>query len=316
MSGKIRECEYNIKSANQNINKHQEILELVCDDCKEKINEKYEIQKYRDNITEANKQINILNKSKELVDKKIVLLNEKQNTVNQKLLAINEFLRKQELIDIENKQHKNRILEIKSEIEKIQKYDNPYLKLIQKYEKEVKEKENVNKKLQIEKTELDIIKHVLSEDGAKKYLIKDLVDILNQMIHKYLEEMGAEFTCVFNSNFEMQFLTHTGECEYSSFSAGERQRLNIATLLAFRDILMNGDMFESNIFVLDELLDANVDGFCIQAIINILNRQVEDKDTAIFLISHREAIRPEEFDNIIELHKTNSLTKIVKDGQK
>ena len=44
----------------------------------------------------------------------------------------------------------------------------------------------------------------------------------------------------FDESFDFKFITLNGECEYSSFSAGERQRIQIATILAFRDLILNG----------------------------------------------------------------------------
>jgi len=302
-----------ITSSERELSKHREILELVCDDCNKKIVAKYNIVSYEDKIKDSISQKDINEKNKVLISKKLELLQIKKTELKTKIQGIEKIELSVEKQKWEKNQLKQNAKAIVETIKTESVSENPFTSLIETYNKEIAENEIIVKNLLTDKTELDIIRHTVSEEGAKKYIIKDLIDILNQLIHKYLEEMGAEFTCIFDAGFGMTFLTNTGECEYSSFSAGERQRINIATLLAFRDILMNGDMFECNIFVLDELLDANVDSYCIQSLINILNRQTE-KNT-VYIISHREAVSPEDFDNIIEIQKQNSITTIAKDSQ-
>jgi len=310
----ILKCNTDIDNANRNLEKHKEILNIVCNDCQKKINDKYELQIFNDKIKESKSHLKIAEDNKILLSKKVELLKEKQTNVQGRLKIIENSEKEYQRQIWQQQQHKERIKELANDIKTEKAKESPYKKLIDEYNDKIKLKDSTIKKFIKEKAELEIIKHATSEEGAKKYIIKDLVDILNQLVHKYLEEMGAEFTCVFDSSFEMQFLTTTGECEYNSFSAGERQRLTIAVLMAFRDILLNGDMFDCNIFVLDELLDANVDGYCIEALINILGRNTDDEDVT-FVISHREAVNPDEFDNIIELQKKDSHTYIAEDKQ-
>jgi len=310
----ISKCNTDINNANRNLEKHKEILNIVCNDCQKKINDKYELQIFNDKIKESKTHLKITEDNKILLNKKVQLLKEKQDNVQVRLKKIEDSEKEYQRQLWQQQQHKERIKELVVDIKLEKDKKSPFKKLIDDYQEKVKSKDLLIKKYTKEKTELEVIKHATSEEGAKKYIIKDLVDILNQLVHKYLEEMGAEFTCIFDSGFGMQFLTTTGECEYNSFSAGERQRLTIAVLMAFRDILLNGEMFDCNIFVLDELLDANVDGYCIGALINILGRQTDDEDTT-FVISHREAVNPDEFDNIIELQKKDNHTYIAEDKQ-
>lgn len=121
---------------------------------------------------------------------------------------------------------------------------------------------------------------------------------------------GAEYLVYFDESFEFKFITMNGECEYSSFSAGERQRIQIATILAFRDLILNGKI-NSNIFILDEFLDAAIDGICIKNILSILSKKSLELNQNIFIISHRQETTEENiFSHIIEVIKENGVSKL------
>jgi ABC-type multidrug transport system ATPase subunit len=103
-----------------------------------------------------------------------------------------------------------------------------------------------------------------------------------------------------------------GECEFSNFSTGERQRIQIATILAFRDLILNGKI-SSNIFVIDEFLDSGIDAIAIKNVLSILNKKSIESNQNIFIISHRqETTESVVFNHIIEVVKENgkSMLKI------
>ena len=90
---------------------------------------------------------------------------------------------------------------------------------------------------------------------------------------------------------------------------------NVALLFAFKDILNSGGNLDSNVLVIDELIDSGIDNYAIQAIVNILQKQMKEKKQTIFLISHKETFDDSMFDNIIELEKKNDISRIISDPQ-
>ena len=97
----------------------------------------------------------------------------------------------------------------------------------------------------------------------------------------------------------------TGECEYTNFSAGERQRIQIATIFAFRDLILNGKI-SANIFIIDEFLDSAIDSICIKNVLEILYKKTLEQRQNIFIISHRqETTENHIFNNVIEVVKEN-----------
>ena len=101
-----------------------------------------------------------------------------------------------------------------------------------------------------------------------------------------------------------------GECEFSNFSTGERQRIQIATILAFRDLILNGKI-NSNIFVIDEFLDSGIDAIAIKNILTILHKKSIENNQNIFIISHRqETTESIAFNHIIEVIKENGMSTL------
>ena len=153
----------------------------------------------------------------------------------------------------------------------------------------------------------EVLRDATSENGVKRSIMKDIVKLLNSLIQKYLNEIGCEFIVYFDETFDFRFITTTGECEFSSFSAGEKQRIQIATLLAFRDLILSGKV-SSNVFIIDELLDANVDTACIENVMGILKRKASETGQSVFIISHRSELA----DN---MGFWNSIIKVTKENQ-
>jgi len=302
------------KHIKETLAKNQEIIDLICDGCKKKLDNGF-TKELKDKLAE-NKRMNV-----ELSDKSLQL-KDGLDIISSDLLSARKELRKLTTIQSTNTENRLAIKHLKElvkqfseDIENIKKEKNPFKKMIQETDVSLKNITSILDRHYSEKTELEILEHVVSDDGAKKFMIMDLVKVLNTLIRHYLEEMGAQFTLHFNESFDCVFLTNTGECDFSSFSAGERQRINIATLFAFRDILGNNGI-DSNIFVLDEVIDQGIDEYALKAILGILKRSIDEKDQTVYIISHRpETVENGMFDNVIEIIKKHSISTINQDAQ-
>lgn len=158
-----------------------------------------------------------------------------------------------------------------------------------------------------------LIQHVVAEDGVKRVIIEDLVDILNKRVRYYLAKMGTNYVCTFDTNFEVEFLTTGGVSTYANFSGGEKARINVATLVAFMDLHTALGGFESKTLNIDELLDSALDTNGLTHMLNILREMIQTgAKSSINVISHRECADAEQFDSIIDILKSNGVTKIRK----
>ena len=293
------------------IEKMKVITEGLCESCTQLMNERYDFKENFDTIEQSTMQIAKCNaeideltiQSEELSDK-IRDLRKKQIELNKKKSEKNDLIFTVKELRSELKTLKERYNEFQDESV------NPYEDMIASFEKDKNDSiKRLNDYLKNYK-HLDILREACSENGIKKFIIKDIVKLLNSLIQKYLNEIGCEFIVYFDETFDFKFITTTGECEFSSFSAGEKQRIQIATLFAFRDLILN-DKITSNIFIIDELLDANVDTACIENVMNILKRKATESNQNIFMISHRSELADNMsfWNNILKVTKENQQSR-------
>jgi len=142
---------------------------------------------------------------------------------------------------------------------------------------------------------------IVSQDSLKKFIIKDLICMINSKIKQYLMKMGAKYTCVFDEDLDYTFMTESGSCELQNFSCGEKKRLEIATCLSFRDFIAQRSNISSNILILDEYIDSGIDALAVESILNILKGFTTSSKQNIFIISHRSEVSNDLFDRVIEL---------------
>jgi len=159
---------------------------------------------------------------------------------------------------------------------------------------------------------LDRVKFVLSEEGVKSYLIKRILDVLNNRLSYYLKKLDANCSCVFNEYFEELIINDKNKpCSYFNFSGAERKNIDLACLFTFMDIRrLQGDV-TFNISIYDELLDSSLDERGIELVIDILRERVETYAESIFIISHRKESARFVTGEIVMLEKFNGITRRV-----
>ena len=180
------------------------------------------------------------------------------------------------------------------------------------------EKEQLEKQAtkDIEKNEY-IVKHytyaqsIISPENLKRIIVKDMVQILNMEINNYLKRMGASFSVEFDNEMSCRFITKDNvDAEFHNFSSGEQARISIATCFAFRKFLAMRSNIMTNILIIDEFIDGNIDSYAIDNVIEILREISDINQQNVYVVSHRKELSPEIFDNIIQIEKTNNISKI------
>lgn len=212
-------------------------------------------------------------------------------------------------------QIKNDIREIKRCEESINKLEtNPSVlkELLEKKQTDHSERSKELNEVINTRNILTFIESVVGEENIRRLVVADLIKLLNNQIQTYLSSMGADFTCMFDKDLNYTFLTKNGETEYSAFSSGEKMRLSIATSFAFRDFIVNRSGINSNVLILDEYIDANLDDLAVKEIFKILREFNILYNQNIFVVSHREAVKLNTFDGVYSVDKTEGISKIIK----
>ena len=116
----------------------------------------------------------------------------------------------------------SRIESLKTDEDKAKNEENPYKALLESNAKQIEEESKLLQKTSDNYKYLKFAESIVSQDTLRKFIIKDLVGLLNNKIKVYLTKLGAKYTVVFDSDMDYEFLTEGGTCEYDNFSAGER----------------------------------------------------------------------------------------------
>jgi energy-coupling factor transporter ATP-binding protein EcfA2 len=132
---------------------------------------------------------------------------------------------------------------------------------------------------------------------------------MNKLINKYLGDM--DFFCKFNlnENFDETIKSrHRDEFTYHSFSEGERLRIDLSLLLAWREIARLKNSVNCNLLLLDEVFDSSLDAVGTEEFLKLLT--TFGNRANIFVISHKSDAMTDKFQNHIVFEKKNNFSKI------
>lgn len=298
------------------ISSYSSLLSKLCEKCLPIVSDYYNLTDLKNKnesieieLAKLNESISSIESMYAKIDDKIVKIDEKISEVNGK---INDLTH-------DANELKNAEIKIESELSykqkeksKLENEENPYKDLYDKNEIKMRDLNVLIEKLNIDYNYLKLAEAIVSQDTIKKFIIKDLIILLNSKIKYYLMKLGAKYTCVFNEDMDFTFITPDdgGETEYATFSAGERMRLSIATSFAFRDFMSSRNNFTANVLILDEFIDSAIDSLAVNNVLQILKEFSRMNRQHVLIISHRKEIDNSIFDNIVMVEKQNNISSI------
>ena len=158
---------------------------------------------------------------------------------------------------------------------------------------------------------LNIVQMILRDGGIKAKIISQYIPVINKLINKYLAafdlfvdfQLDEEFNEVIRSRFRDKFT-------YASFSEGEKLRITLSIMLAWRSVAKLRSSVSTNLLILDETLDGALDGVGIESLIETLHGL--NNDDNIFVISHRGDQFAEKFENNLKFEKIKNFSELVK----
>jgi len=242
----------------------------------------------------------IENTEKRLADINIILntiagfevhINEKQNQINSSQRYIEKMQKSIEGVQCEGTDTE----ESKKELNELIGEGKGYI---------VDRKERVE-----DKHYYEIASALLKDSGIKAKIIKHYLPIMNKLINKYLADM--DFFCQFDldENFDETIKSrHRDEFTYHSFSEGERLRIDLSLLLAWREIARMKNSVNCNLLILDEVFDSSLDGVGTEEFLKLLTSFGSRAN--IFVISHKSDSMTDKFQNHIMFEKKNNFSRI------
>ena len=156
----------------------------------------------------------------------------------------------------------------------------------------------------------DIAGEMLKDTGIRTKIIKEYLPAMNALINKYLQVL--EFFVSFNldENFQESIKSrHRDNFVYDNFSEGEKMRIDLSLLFAWRQIAKMKNSTNTNLLILDETFDSSLDEEGVDNLMKIL-LTLED-GTNTFIISHKPDILESKLKDKIQFTKVNNFSAIV-----
>jgi DNA repair exonuclease SbcCD ATPase subunit len=295
LKGKIREKKINLKNTLKFFDNNTD-----CPTCKQSIETDFRIN----SIDVATKKLNDIEDG----------YNELETAIKTEEKRESNFFRLSSTIN----QLSNEISQNNIRISELQKQINQFETEIQRTTERSSDRNIEYGKLNTLKQEKDEIQNVildkqelityynytsdlLKDGGIKSELIKSYLPLINQQISKFLNLMNFPVNFFLNEEFEGSVISPIFEnYSYTSFSEGERQRIDLALLFTWREVAKAKNSISTNLLILDEIFDSSLDVNGTDDFINIIRFIIEKSN--IFVISHKDNLI-DKFESIITVEK-------------
>ena len=155
----------------------------------------------------------------------------------------------------------------------------------------------------------DFAYSLLKDDGVKTKIIKKYLPFINQQVNRYLQMMDFYINFHLDEEFKETVKSPIHEdFSYSSFSEGEKMRIDLALLFTWREVARVKNSVNTNLLIMDEVFDSSLDGFGTEEFLKIIRYVI--KDANIFVISHKTDLH-DKFESVIRFDKVKGFSRIV-----
>jgi DNA repair exonuclease SbcCD ATPase subunit len=277
-----------------------------CPTCKQSIEQTFKessIKEKNDGLNEIQEGMDLLVKQMDELTSQIDVINNLNDKINSLRLEESRLI--------------NKITSLKSYIKELEK-DISSIEVNKKQTSDVKisdleaEYEILNKKqieLSKDKTLLSASSLLLKDSGIKAKIIKQYVPIINKLINKYLTALDFFIQFELNEEFDETIRSrYRDDFSYSSFSEGEKQKINLAILFTWRAVAKLRNSINTNLLIMDEIFDSSLDNNSVEHFFTLINGLNSNEN--LFVISHKENMI-EKFDNIIRFKKTQNFSTVI-----
>ena len=303
MKGKISQKVTTITKEHKFFNENS-----VCPTCTQSIEEEFRINRIRD----------AQNKAKELQSgyKELEEAIKEEEERERQFIALSKEITKlthgisQNNIKISGcrRQIQNLESEIQRTTEQLQNRNTEHEKLAE-FKKNL---QNTIEELETKKEQVvyyDFAHSLLKDDGVKTKIIKKYLPFINQQVNRYLQMMDFYINFHLDEEFNESVKSPIHEdFSYSSFSEGEKMRIDLALLFTWREVARVKNSTNTNLLIMDEVFDSSLDGLGTDEFLKIIRFII--KDANIFVISHKTDMH-DKFESVIKFDKIKGFSKII-----
>ena len=155
----------------------------------------------------------------------------------------------------------------------------------------------------------EIAAEMLKDTGIRTKIIKEYLPVMNNLINKYLQVLEFFVAFHLDENFQESIKSrHRDEFVYDNFSEGEKMRIDLSLLFAWRQVAKMKNSTNTNLLILDETFDSSLDEDGVDNLMKIL--LTLENGTNTFIISHKPDVLESKLKAKIEFIKKNNFSHI------
>ena len=302
LKGKISNKASTVKKEHKFFSKN-----TVCPTCTQDIDEEFRLNKLDEAQTKAKElQTGFLELEKAIEkeeerERQFVKLSKETtkltNEISQNNIKISGFQNQIRELEEEIQTITSQIENRNSEHEKLKEFEE---KLKETYDSLGEKKDNIRHH--------DFAYSLLKDGGVKTKIIRKYLPLINQQVNKYLRMMDFYINFKLDEEFNetVQSPIHE-DFSYSSFSEGEKMRIDLALLFTWREVARFKNSVNTNLLIMDEVFDSSLDGFGTEEFLKIVKYVI--KDANVFVISHKQSLH-DRFEDLIQFEKVKGFSRM------
>lgn len=280
----------------------------VCPTCGQDIEEDFRVNR----ISDAQDKAKELKKGYEDLESTIKFEQERErqfNALSQEITKLtHDISQNNTRINLNQRQIRDLENEIQTTTSNLQNRNTEHEKLEEFRESLQRTIEDLSDRKQ-EIVHYDFAYSLLKDDGVKTKIIKKYLPFINQQVNRYLQLMdfyiNFQLDGEFNETVESPIHEHFS---YSSFSEGEKMRIDLALLFTWREVARVKNSVNTNLLIMDEVFDSSLDGFGTEEFLKIIRYVV--KDANIFVISHKDSLH-DKFESVLKFDKVKGFSRML-----
>jgi DNA repair exonuclease SbcCD ATPase subunit len=280
----------------------------VCPTCTQTIEEEFRLNR----ITDAQNKAKELKEGYEELENTIKFEQERERqftALSQEITKLTHGISQNNTrISLNQRQIRDLENEIQTIAENLANRNTEHEKLEEFKENLQKTIEDLSDKKQ-EIVHYDFAYSLLRDDGVKTKIIKKYLPFINQQVNRYLQMMDFYINFKLDGEFNETVESPIHEdFSYSSFSEGEKMRIDLALLFTWRELARLKNSVNTNLLIMDEVFDSSLDGFGTDEFLKIIRYVI--KDANIFVISHKADLH-DKFESVIRFEKVKGFSRMM-----
>jgi energy-coupling factor transporter ATP-binding protein EcfA2 len=141
-------------------------------------------------------------------------------------------------------------------------------------------------------------------------MIGRFIPFLNSAINANLKKLGFFIKLSFDENFNDTILARgIDELSYFNYSEGEKLRIDLAILMAWREVAKIQNNMDTNLLIFDEIFDSSLDSGGTTMFLDLL---ADLNQTNVFIITPNDSLDASKVKDVLFFEKQNGFSKMMK----